>query len=353
MDPRPTLCIVNYNGIPHLPASLTAAYPLRDRFSAILLIDNASDDESLAFTRRHYPAIRPIPLRRNGGPAVARNVGFALAPTSRILFIDNDVSLAEGCVDRLMEALDAHPAAAVAMPRVLYAHDPATIQFEGAGCHLLGLMTLQSVDTPTARGCPETRALDSVVTACILVDRDRWGAGRPFAGAFRFNYEDHDFGVHTRLRGRAILAVPAARVYHGGGTAGLSMRGGRPYARLRVYLLIRNRWLIVLTYYQRRTLALLAPLLALYELAQLAVAVRKGWLGEWLAALAWIVANLPAVLARRRQAQRARAAPDRDFLRGGPLPLRPELAGGRIERLAQAWLNRVVVAYGRIVTRWL
>lgn len=353
MGRRPTLCIINYNGERHLPGSLAAAYALRDRFSAILLIDNASEDASLAFTRAHYPAVTLIPLRRNDGPAAARNVGYELAPTERILFIDNDVQLDVACIDHLMAALDAHPRAAVAMPRVLYADDPSTIQFEGADCHLLGLMALHSVDAPLAQGRHELRKLDSVVTACFLVDRERWGGGRPFANAFRFNYEDHDFGVRTRTRGHEILAVPAAQVYHGSGTPNLSIRNGGDYARLRIYSLIRNRWLILLTYYQLRTLALIAPLLALYELAQLSVAVRKGWLPEWLSAAAWVGANLPAVLARRRHAQRQRVAPDRAFLSGGPLPLRDELTGGRAERLARALLEGAVIAYWSMVARWL
>ena len=61
--------------------------------------------------------------------------------------------------------------------------------------------------------------------------------------------EDHDFGVRLRGLGNDILAVPEAHVLHGDGADGLSLRKLGKYSSLRVYCLIRNRWLFILKHY--------------------------------------------------------------------------------------------------------
>jgi glycosyltransferase involved in cell wall biosynthesis len=97
--------MVNYNGAPYLEASLGSVFAQRAQFTEILLIDNASEDNRLEIVRRHFAGVRIVPLTCNRGPAAARNVGFQAATADRILFIDNDVSLAVRCADRLTRAL--------------------------------------------------------------------------------------------------------------------------------------------------------------------------------------------------------------------------------------------------------
>jgi GT2 family glycosyltransferase len=189
----------------------------------------------------------------------------------------------------------------------------------------------------------------SVVTCAFLVHRGRWGASSPFDDSFIFNYEDHDFGVRTRIMGHIVLAVGDALVLHGEGTAGLSFRQGRERSPIRVYCLIRNRWRILLQSFQLRSLVLLTPCLAVYEIVQLGGVVKKGWLGPWLRAVGWILTNPGTILERRRAVQHDRRTPDRAVLVGGPLPFTPGFAPSGFERLARGGLDRFVARYWRMV----
>jgi GT2 family glycosyltransferase len=346
---RPTtLCVVNWNGERYLEHTLGAARQSGRRFDEILLVDNASDDRSVEIVRACFPEVTVLALDRNGGPGAARNAGFAAAQHDAILFADNDVALTRDCADRLHDALADRSDALVAMPRVLYADRPDVIQYDGADCHFLGLMVTRNADRPLAGAPREVADTTSVVTACFLIDRARWRGGEPFDAGYIFNYEDHDFGVRSRVMGHALLSVPAATCLHAGGTPGLSFREGRARSAVRVYCLIRNRWRIVLQCYALRTLLVLAPALALYELFQLAGAARKGWLGTWLRAAAWMLTHPGVVLRRRREVQRRRGAPDRDVLRAGPLPFTPGLASGKLERMVRRALDRGFDAYWRL-----
>jgi len=343
-----TLCIVNYNGEHYLPRTMEAVRRSALRFDEILLVDDASPDRSVALARECWPDVGVVEQSANAGPGAARNAGYAAARNDLILFLDNDVALTPGCAGRLQAALAERADAAVAMPRVLYADRPEVIQYEGADCHFLGLMALRRQDEPAADAPGATVETQSVVTCAFLVHRGRWGSTPPFDPTFIFNYEDHDFGVRTRMKGLAVLAVPTATVLHGEGTAGLSFRQGRERSPIRIYCLIRNRWRILLQSFQLRTLLVIAPALAAYEVVQLAGVVKKGWLGVWLRSAGWIVTNPGTIVRRRREVQRERRAPDRSFLVGGPLPFAPGLAVGGLERLVRGALDRFVTGYWRL-----
>lgn len=340
-----SLCMINYNGAHYLPDSLRAAYAQEPACAEYLVIDNASRDNSLELLAQEFPTAHVVRLAHNYGPARARNVGFQAASFERILFVDNDVVLAPGCLNHLMAALDAEPEAAVAMPRVLYARAPHIIQYDGAFSHFLGLMSLRNADQPLAGAGCQVQPLDSLVTACFLLDRQRWHGADPFDESFFFNYEDHDFGLRTRILGHKILAVPGAHVLHGEGTAGLSLRRGGQYAPLRVYCLIRNRWLILAKNYALRTLLLLAPVLLLYEVFQLVGVVKKGWLRFWLRACWWMFCHTGYVLAKRRQIQQARRVADRVILHNGPIPFTEGLTQNRLEQWGKLVLDRITTGY--------
>jgi hypothetical protein len=99
---------------------------------------------------------------------------------------------------------------------------------------------------------------------------------------------------------------PAADVFH-------EYDFGRNTTKLA--LLERNRLIFILSAYSVRLLLLLGPMLALGELAMLALAARRGWfrgkLGGW-----WWLMRHPRWLARhRRETQRLRRVRDSELAR--------------------------------------
>src|SRR5690606_35270134 len=152
--------------------------------------------------------------------------------------------------------------------------------------------------------------IDSLVSACFLVDRSRWRGGPMFDDAFFIYHDDHNLGLRTRPSGGAIQSFPSAYGLLGEGTSGLSLRwsgGSRP---LRVLGNIRNRWLILLKNYEIRTLVLLAPALIVYETFQLAGALKKRWHREWWQAFTSVATDWRRIRAKRRQVQLMRRVDD-------------------------------------------
>ncbi len=351
----PTVCVINYNGESFLEESLGAVQRIASRVAEIVVVDNGSTDGSRALVERCFPHVRWVSMPANLGAAAARNAALAQSETDLVLLVDNDVSLTPGAVEEMMGALRCHPDAVTAMPTILYGGDPATIQYDGAQAHYLGQQVLEHPDARYGEAPVEVRQLNSIISACILVDRSRLPLGSDaalFDEDFFIYFEDHDFGYRMRALGRDVLAVPAACCHHGSGTPGLSIRALGSYSRRRVFFVIRNRWLFILKNYSVRTLVLLSPMLALYEAIQLAGVIKKGWLREWVAAARWVVVNLPRIHRKRRQFQRARTRRDGALLSGGPVPLRPEATTSPLERGVRRLLDLVAGGYWGLVRGW-
>ena len=220
------------------------------------------------------------------------------------------------------------------MPRVVHADRPGTIQFEGARAHFIGLMALEGAEQPvdgprprrgrSARSSPPaswstaaagvTRACRTPASSCTT--RTTISACAP------------------GQLGHRILSVPRAVCRHGKGTPGLSLRTGQGYSSRRVVLMIANRWRILLTRYELRTLLLLAPALLTFELTQFIGSIAKGWFPSWAAAVATIARDLPGIRRERRDWAASAVIGDGRVLEGGDLPFNPLLLRSRMEHVA-------------------
>ncbi len=125
----------------------------------------------------------------------------------------------------------------------------------------------------------------------------------PRIGLFDERYfmyvEDVDLTLRAWIAGYRVLDVPAAIVYH-------RMTGSDSASQQRMFWGYRNQLTTLLKLYQPGTLAAFAsPISRRWFLTRNRYALRGA-----LAALAM----LPGTLARRRQVQRGRQAPDSRFL---------------------------------------
>src|SRR4051794_33714707 len=94
-------------------ASLREQTVPREQFE-VIVVDDASDDGGA--TRRVLdgaPDIRVIHREVSGGPAVARNAGWAVAQAPLIAFTDDDCRAAPRWLEAALEVADAHPSAIV------------------------------------------------------------------------------------------------------------------------------------------------------------------------------------------------------------------------------------------------
>ncbi len=104
---RISVIIPNYNGGDLLRRCLEALNRERDQLHEIVVVDDASTDDSVALARRLNA--RVIRREKNGGPAAARNEG-ALDSTGEIIwFLDSDTEIRPGATHVLTDHFVANP----------------------------------------------------------------------------------------------------------------------------------------------------------------------------------------------------------------------------------------------------
>jgi len=206
--PFVSACVANHNGEEVLPATLGALAADLGPGADVIIVDDASTDGSVGAALQAMPGARIVRQATRRGPAAARNVAARLATQDLLLFLDSDMQVAPGCVAALAEALSADPLAAAAMPCVLHAARPDVVQYDGAGAHPLGLMTLENAERLAGEIALATRAIGSIVSSCLLVDRRKLAAllgpgtmSEPFDPEFGIYLEDHNAGRQGPLAG--------------------------------------------------------------------------------------------------------------------------------------------------------
>ncbi len=116
-----SVIIPNFNGLRFLPACLDAlraqSYPAEQ--IEVILVDDGSTDESVAYVAEHYPEVRVLPLASNRGLAGACNAGAAIARGDLLIMLNNDTEVEPGWLAALVETANAHPEAGVIASKML------------------------------------------------------------------------------------------------------------------------------------------------------------------------------------------------------------------------------------------
>ncbi len=229
-----TVVIVNWNAGAFLPAALSSLFAAQGSLSMeVLLVDNASSDDSVAWVREHYPQVQIIANASNRGFAAANNQGIRRARGRVVLLLNPDTEVPPDALQRMVAFLDEHPRVGVVGPQLCGArgkiqggaagHDPTPRTIFNYAFFLYrlfphrfrGLWLAQSL---YERGDPIT--VDWVSGASMFV-RAAAIARAGFMDERYFMYsEDVEWCRRIRQQGYEVVCYPAvAIVHHIGGSA--------------------------------------------------------------------------------------------------------------------------------------
>src|SRR5688572_20625607 len=120
MLPDVSVCIVNWNGrdmLRNLLASLRTSDP--ELRLQVIVVDNASSDDSLARADAAFPGVEIVRNDRNRGFAKANNQCAERAAGRYLFFLNNDTLAHGGAITTLVYFLDAHPDYVAAGPKLI------------------------------------------------------------------------------------------------------------------------------------------------------------------------------------------------------------------------------------------
>ncbi len=217
---RFTTILVNYNGGTHLLAAVRSA--LREGVAArgIVVVDNASHDDSLTQLTAAAPEVQVISNSCNTGFARAVNRGIRLAKTEFLLLLNNDAELQPGALQAFAEAFDNDATLAIAGGQLRYPDGRLQSAFAP-------LPTLREEFVPMnflkwanparyVRSTPsiEIREVESVFGACLAVRTSALSRIGLLDEDFFFYFEEVEWCHRARLAGFTVCYIPTARAVH-------------------------------------------------------------------------------------------------------------------------------------------
>ena len=284
-----TIVIPNWNGRRWLPGVLASIAAQTLAPETVVVVDNGSADDSLAYLRAEHPLVQVIALGENTGFAHAANQGVAAVATPYVALVNTDVELAPDWLERTERALDTDPGAGAVATKMVSLADPLELYDAGdvlrrdGACEQRGRRHRDdgSYDTP-----------GEVFGACAGAALYRRAAlpAPPFDPRLFAYLEDVELALRLRLAGWRCRYEPVVAHHAGGGSSDQLPGGIAP-------LVQRNTLVLVARWFPLRWL----PLVAYRQLGWVYHAAREGRLAEHLRASASAVPMIVAGLRERRR----------------------------------------------------
>lgn len=237
----PLVCIVllNWNQRKDTLACLESLAKLSYSPVRIVVIDNGSEDDSVASIRYSYPAVEVLALGQNAGCAGGRNLGLTYArsmDSDFVLFLDNDTTVDPRFLSHLIDGADADPSIGIISSKIVLNSEPTVCWTAGGVVNANGTVDALHYYTPSSEVPDSISYVDWVPGCVLLVRRGVYESIGTFDDTYFIYFEDIDWCVRARQRGYKIAVAPRSVVYHK-----VSQSSGGVYSPIKLYYWSRNR----------------------------------------------------------------------------------------------------------------
>lgn len=223
------IVVVTWSSAEEMPALLASLRPVLAKGAALVVVENASGDETPAVVRATVPPAHVIENDRNRGFASAANQGLAATVRPFVLFLNPDVIVHEGAIERALAFAAADPTIAVLGCRTV----------DDAGCeqptvdrfHSLGGLVREAVRdrrfSARPRGTVPARTtdVDWVYGSFLLCRRDVLVPLGGFDERYFMYGEDLDLCRRVHDGGWRVVYYSDATIVHYGNRSGARRYG--------------------------------------------------------------------------------------------------------------------------------
>jgi hypothetical protein len=213
--PQVSVIVLNWNGKHLLSECLTAlAHQTFEDFE-VLLVDNGSTDDSVAFAQKHFPNVRLCALKENLGFTGGNNFGFREARGRYIALLNNDTAVTPGWLEALVKALESHPEVGFCASKLVFYDDHNCIDTAGDYFSIAGAGSkIGHLDRADKREYTEPSFVFGACAGAAIYRKNMLDEIGLLDDDFFLSFEDADLSFRAQLKGYRCLYVPEALVYH-------------------------------------------------------------------------------------------------------------------------------------------
>jgi hypothetical protein len=225
-----SIIIVNWNTRDVLRGCLASVYKETKNITfEVIVIDNASNDNSVKMIKEEFPSVIVIENSENRGFAAANNQGMRIAKGRYVLLLNSDTIIIDNALAKMVVFVDSHPQAAAVGCRVLNPDrtlQPTCFMFPSILNLLLSSTYLYKIfpksrffgrERMTWWDRSDTREVE-VVTGCFMLVRKKAIERIGVLDERFFMYaEETDWCYRFHKNNWRIMFTPDAQIIHLGG----------------------------------------------------------------------------------------------------------------------------------------
>jgi len=220
-----SVIIPNWNGLRFLPTCLNALRNQVYRDFEIIVVDDASTDDSRAMLQNDYPEVRVIALEKNRGFAHAVNTGIRAARGDVVVLLNNDTEADTHWLEEIVRALEANPNAGMVVCKLRLFDKRDHIHSAGDFYRVDGVPGNRGVWEQDRGQYDDMAGIFGGCGGAVAYRKTMLAEIGTFDESLGSYCEDVDLNWRARLAGYPIAYAPQALVYHM-----VSATGGGPLA---------------------------------------------------------------------------------------------------------------------------
>lgn len=218
--------ILNWNGKTLLERFLPSVIENNADFADVIVVDNASTDDSVTFLKATYPSLQRIEFDENYGFAKGYNKAIEQVDYEYVVLLNSDVRVAKNWLVEPFHFLNNNPSYVACQPKILDEKDNAKFEYAGAAGGYIDFLGY-----PFCRG----RMFDSLEEdmgqynnctdifwasgAALFIRRVEYLEVGGLDDSFFAHQEEIDLCWRLLNRGHKIAYIPKSTVYHLGGAS--------------------------------------------------------------------------------------------------------------------------------------
>lgn len=214
MNKQNTLAIVvlNYNGKMFVNSLYYSIQMQTYNEFDLIVLDNASTDDSVDKIKNKVKKARIIEFKNNIGFARAFNYAAKNLSYDFLLFLNNDLYLAQNCVENLMKICLKYPKALIFNSKAMYWKDKSIINAAGGKLTYIGGAYLIGNKEKDNRN--HNKIIGAAYGASMLIKRDLFLKLGGFDPDFFMYHEEADLCWRSWLYNHPIIYCSSSVVYH-------------------------------------------------------------------------------------------------------------------------------------------
>jgi len=240
--------ILNWNGKDLLERFLPSVTKFSHQ-ADVVIVDNASTDESLSFLEQNYPTIQVVSLDKNLGYAGGYNKGLSFLNYKNYILLNSDVEVTEDWLTPILDFYHSHENVGCIQPKILDLNHRTKFEYAGASG---GFMDKDLFAFCRGRLLSELEEdngqYDSITEvfwasgAALFISDELFKSCGGFDEDFFAHMEEIDLCWRLQNSGYTHYCIPQSTIFHLGGGTLSKLSSHKTYLNFRnnLYIIAKN-----------------------------------------------------------------------------------------------------------------